>query len=92
MLSNSLVAGAAGDGVRADAGRSSSIPRCRWIWRRLVPLVTTVGLFYAVHLTVICYVLLVLRQLLAREVFSPAWISVSVLVWLCACRRAAGRR
>ena len=33
---------------------------------RLAPLVTTVGLFYAVHLTVVCYVLLVLRQLFAR--------------------------
>ena len=32
----------------------------------LVPIVTTVGLFYAVHLTVFFYVLLVLRQLFAR--------------------------
>src|SRR5439155_11641574 len=43
---------------------------------RLAPLIATVGLFYIIHLTVICYVLLVLRQLLAREVFSPAWLSV----------------
>lgn len=57
---------------------------------RLAPLVTTVGLFYAVHFTVICYVLLVIRQLLAREVFSPAWISVGVLVWLGALASAAG--
>ena len=57
---------------------------------RLMPLVTTVGLFYAVHLTVICYVLLVVRQLLAREVFSPAWISVGVLVWLGALGSGAG--
>lgn len=49
---------------------------------RLLPLVTTVGLFYAVHLTVICYVLLVIRQLLARNLFSPAWLSVGVLTWL----------
>src|SRR6195256_2464092 len=51
---------------------------------RLAPLVATVGLFYVIHLTVICYILLVLRQLLAREVFSPAWISVGVLAWLSA--------
>jgi len=56
----------------------------------LVSLVTTVGLFYAIHLTVICYVLLVLRQLLAHEVFSPAWISVGVLVWLTAAASMAG--
>jgi predicted AlkP superfamily phosphohydrolase/phosphomutase len=56
----------------------------------LASLAATFGLFYAVHLTVICYILLVLRQLLAREVFSPAWISVSVLVWLSAMASAAG--
>ena len=57
---------------------------------RLAPLVATVGLYYVVHLTVICYILLVLRQLLAREVFSPAWISVEVLTWLAAIAAAAG--
>src|ERR1700704_4828944 len=57
---------------------------------RLAPLVATVGLFYVIHLTVICYILLVLRQLLAREVFSPAWISVGVQVWLSAMAAAAG--
>ena len=56
---------------------------------RLEPLVTTVGLFYVVHLTVACYILVVLRQLFAREVFSPAWISVDVLTWLCAIASAA---
>jgi predicted AlkP superfamily phosphohydrolase/phosphomutase len=57
---------------------------------RLAPLVATVGLYYAVHLTVIFYVLLVVRQLLARELFSPAWISVDVLTWLAAVAAAAG--
>ncbi len=57
---------------------------------RLLPLVSTVGLYYVVHLTVVFYVLVVLRQLLAREVFSPAWISVDVLTWLSAMAAAAG--
>jgi predicted AlkP superfamily phosphohydrolase/phosphomutase len=57
---------------------------------RLPPLIGTVGLFYVAHLTVIFYILLVLRQLLARELFSPAWISVGVLVWLTALASAAG--
>ena len=57
---------------------------------RLEPLVTTVGLFYAVHLTVVCYILLVLRQLFARELFSPAWISIDVLTSLCAVMAAGG--
>jgi len=57
---------------------------------RLVPLVTTVGLFYFLHLTAIFYILLVLRQLVAREVFSPAWISVDVLTRLGALAAAMG--
>jgi predicted AlkP superfamily phosphohydrolase/phosphomutase len=57
---------------------------------RLAPLATTVGLFYAVHFAVIWYVLLVVRQLAAREVFSPAWLSVGVLLWLGALAAAGG--
>ena len=57
---------------------------------RVVPLIATVGLYYFVHLTVIAYILLVVRQLLAREVFSPAWISVDVLTWLGAMAAAGG--
>jgi predicted AlkP superfamily phosphohydrolase/phosphomutase len=57
---------------------------------RLAPLVTTVGLFYAVHLTVLWFALLVVRRWLARDVFSPAWISVGVLVWLGALASAGG--
>lgn len=51
---------------------------------RLLPIATTVGLFYALHLTVLFYVVLVMRQLFARELFSPAWISAGVLTWLAA--------
>ena len=57
---------------------------------RLVPIATTVGLFYALHLIVIFYVVLVLWQLFARELFSPAWISVGVLTWLGAAASIAG--
>jgi predicted AlkP superfamily phosphohydrolase/phosphomutase len=58
--------------------------------RGLLPLALTVGLFYSVHLTVILYGGLVLRQLLARELFAPAWASVAVLSWLCAAAASAG--
>src|SRR3979411_1853758 len=57
---------------------------------RLLPLALTVGLFYAAHLTVIFYACLVVRQLFARELFSPAWTSVAVLSWLGAASAAAG--
>ncbi len=57
---------------------------------RLEPLVATVGLFYVLHLTALYYLVLVVRQLVAREVFSPAWVSVGVLVWLGAGAAALG--
>ena len=56
----------------------------------LLPLALTVGLFYAAHLTVIFYVWLVVRQVFARELFSPAWTSVAVLSWLGTAAAAAG--
>jgi len=56
----------------------------------IVPLVVSVGIFYGVQLTVVFYVLLLLRQFLARFVFSPAWVSVGALVWLTAMSSAAG--
>lgn len=58
--------------------------------RRLWPLASTVGLFYLVHLTALFYVVLVLRQLVSQEEFSPAWISVGVLVWLGAVAAVVG--
>ena len=73
MLANSTAAAA------LPAPRTTSRSCCvssrilRSIPARLPPLVAAVGLFYLVHLTVIFYILLVARQLAARERFSPAW-------------------
>ena len=57
---------------------------------RLAPIALTVVLFYAAHLTVFFYACLVLHALLAREPFSPAWISVAALSRLAAASAAAG--
>jgi hypothetical protein len=57
-----------------------------------IALIATVGLFYIVNLTVAFYLLLVLRQLLARDLFSPAWLSVDVLSWLGALARCLASR
>lgn len=57
---------------------------------RLLPLLSTAGIYYSIHVAVGFYLLLVARQLLAAEVFSPAWISIGVLVWLSAGAAAAG--
>jgi hypothetical protein len=57
---------------------------------RLMPIALTVVLFYAAHLTAFFYACLVVRELIAREPFSPAWISVSALSRLAAASAAAG--
>lgn len=56
---------------------------------RLMPLANAIGFFYIFHLTAIGYALLVASQLLAREPFSPPWISVNLLSWLGAVASAA---
>src|SRR2546425_8902993 len=89
MLSNSLAAAALANAyvVVLVLQLNPSLPLSAM---RLIALVTTIGLFYAVHLTVIFYIVLVVRQILATEVFSPAWASVGVLVWLGPAAAAAG--
>jgi hypothetical protein len=89
MLSNSIAAGslAAAYVLIVVLQLNPTLPLDQ---ARLAPLVTTVGVFYAVHLAIICYVLLVVRQVGAREVFSPAWLSVGVLLWLGALAAAGG--
>ena len=89
MLSNSLVAALLGASYVMVLVLQLN-PTMPLYPPRLVPLALTVGLFYAAHLTVIFYVWLVLRQVFARELFSPAWTSVAVLSWLGAAAAAAG--
>jgi hypothetical protein len=57
---------------------------------RIAPLALAVMPFYIVHGGTVCYLLLLIRRLFAREHFSPAWVSVSVLSWLSAVVAAAG--
>ncbi len=89
MLSNSLVAALLGASYVTVLVLQLN-PTMPLYPPRLVPLALTVGLFYAAHLTVIFYVWLVVRQVFARELFSPAWTSVAVLSWLGAAAAAAG--
>jgi len=57
---------------------------------RLLPVALTVVLFYGALLTAFFFACLVLRDLFAREPFSPAWLSVTLLSWLAAASAAAG--
>src|SRR5215831_12017369 len=45
----------------------------------LAPIALTVTLFYATNLTALFFACLVLRDLFAREPFSPSWLSVTAL-------------
>jgi predicted AlkP superfamily phosphohydrolase/phosphomutase len=56
----------------------------------LVTLAMTVGLFYLALLTLIFCALIGGRQLVVRDRFSPAWVSVGVLAWLAAAAALAG--
>ena len=42
----------------------------------------TLGAFYGVHLAVLFYVLMVMREFFSLDVLSPGWVSVRVLAWL----------
>jgi hypothetical protein len=57
---------------------------------RLLPVALTVVLFYAALLTAFFFACLVLRDLFAREPFSPAWLSVTLLSWLAAASAVSG--
>lgn len=89
MLSNSLVAGVVATCYVVVLVLQLN-PALSLSPAKLAPLVETVGFFYAVNLTVIFYVMMVAGQLLSREPFSPAWVSVSVLAWLGAAAAAGG--
>jgi predicted AlkP superfamily phosphohydrolase/phosphomutase len=44
----------------------------------------TLAMFYGVHLAVVFYVLMVVREFFSLDVLSPGWVSVRVLAWLTA--------
>lgn len=48
----------------------------------VLPLYGRLALFYAPHLTVVFYALLVLRELQGRRPMSPGWLSVRLLSWV----------
>jgi len=56
----------------------------------LLPLVAVVGPYYLLTLTAVCYVLLVVRQVLGRDPVSPGWVSVGLLTPLATLSAASG--
>lgn len=81
MLSNSLAGGAIGAAYLVVLVLQLN-PELSLRPANLAPLYLALGLIYGLHLAVVFYVLIVLRQLVATELDSPRWISFGLLTWL----------
>jgi hypothetical protein len=87
MLTNSLLAGALGAAYLTVLvlQLNPHLPllsgsSARWFM--------TLGLLYGVHLAVLFYVVMMVREFFALDGFSPGWASVRVLAWLAAAAAA----
>lgn len=87
MLTNSLLAGALGAAYLTVIVLQLnphvpllSMTTGRWF--------ATLGVFYGVHLAVVFYVLMVVREFFSLDVMSPGWASVRILAWLSAAAAA----
>ena len=83
LLTNSLLAGALGAAyltilVLQLNPQVPLLSRSVWHWY------ATLGACYGIHLALLFYVTILLRELVSVDLFSPGWISVRVLAWLSA--------
>ena len=82
MLSNSMIAGALAAAYLTILVLHLN-PAFPLTITAVAPLALAIALAYGVNLAVGFYILIVLRQLTANELFSPGWLSVRLLSWLC---------
>jgi len=83
LFTNSLLAGALGAAYLTILllQLNPEVPLVsHTVWRWYA----TLALFYGVHLAILFYVTMLLREFVSVEVFSPGWISVRLLAWLSA--------
>jgi predicted AlkP superfamily phosphohydrolase/phosphomutase len=81
MLTNSLLAGALGAAyltilILQLNPQIPLVSNTTWRW------FATLALSYGLHLAVIFYLVMVLREFFALRVLSPGWASVRVLAWM----------
>ena len=87
LLTNSLLAGALGAAYLTILvlQMNPQVPLASAsVWRWYL----TFGLLYGVHLALLFYVTMLLRDFFSVEIFSPGWISVRLLAWLAAAAAA----
>src|SRR4029453_7096125 len=83
MLTNALLAGALGAAYLTILllQLNPQVPLASGsVWRWYL----TLAGFYGVHLALLFYVLMLLREFVSFGAFSPGWISVRLLAWLSA--------
>jgi predicted AlkP superfamily phosphohydrolase/phosphomutase len=87
MLTNSFLAGALGAAYLTILllqlnPQVPLVSQSVWHWY------ATLAAFYGLHLAVLFYVTMLLREFVSLDVFSPGWISVRLLAWLSAAAAA----
>jgi predicted AlkP superfamily phosphohydrolase/phosphomutase len=87
MLTNSLIAGALGAAyltviVLQLNPQIPLLSGTTWRW------FLTLGLSYGLHLAVMFYVVMMVREFFSLDTLSPGWASVRVLAWLAAAAAA----
>jgi predicted AlkP superfamily phosphohydrolase/phosphomutase len=83
MLTNTLLAGALGAAYLTILllHLNPQLPLASLsVWRWYA----TLCAFYGVHLAILFYVVMLLRELVSVDLFSPGWISVRLMAWLSA--------
>ena len=83
MLTNALLAGALGAAYLTILllQLNPQIPLfSSSVWRWYL----TLGALYGVHLALLFYVAMLVREFVSLTAFSPGWISVRLLAWLSA--------
>jgi hypothetical protein len=80
MLTNAALGGAFGAAFVAVIFLQLN-PELPLVPSVVVPLYAVIFLFYGAHIAVAFYVLLVARELFAREALSPGWLSLRLLAW-----------
>lgn len=87
LFTNSLLAGALGAAYLTILllQLNPEVPLLsHTVWRWYA----TLGAFYGIHLALLFYVTMLLREFVSVDMFSPGWISVRLMAWLSAAAAA----
>jgi len=88
MLTNSMLAGALGAAYLTILLLQLN-PQVPLLSMSVVRWYATLGAFYGIHLALLFYVAMLVREFVSLDMFSPGWISVRLLAWLSAAAAAA---